>query len=1005
MTSHPRPASSAAALARLGFTDTARAAALLATPELAQLGGGGLTLLREIADTADPDQTLLGLIRLLEAAEQADHNAVDLAGLLDVLVLGSTTRTRLLAVLGVSTAFADQLAHHPEHWKALAAPSPRLPDELQEDLLAVVGADPRADVPVAALTGDDARNALRVGYRRRLIALAGRDLAHANPVSVVDMVTEELADLASAALEAALAVARAETPDHANCRLAVMGMGKCGGRELNYVSDVDVIYVAEPVAGVHEVDGLAVGAQLAQTLATVCSVTTAEGTLWPVDAALRPEGKDGPLVRTVASHVSYYKRWAKTWEFQALLKARLVAGDRDLGSAYLERIQPLVWSAVQRDNFVTDVQAMRRRVEQHVPKRESERQLKLGRGGLRDVEFSVQLLQLVHGRTEPRLRSGNTLEALEQLSTYGFIARDDAAAFDRAYRSLRVLEHRLQLARLRRTHVLPTSQKELRRLARAARLETVAGLDELWRTTRSIVRPLHERLFYRPILAAVASLTVAEATLSPDAARDRLKALGYSDPNGAIKNMEALTAGVSRRAAIQRQLLPVLLGWFAEGTDPDGGLLAFRKVSDALGSTHWYLKMLRDSGVAAERMAMVLSSSRAVAEWMTRQPESTQWLDEDSLTPPTLAELMTRVDAVVTRRESTADAVEAARQVRTREMLRTAIADVGGQLDIEAVGLALSHATIAAIGGALIACEREERAATALGAPPTRLAVIAMGRLGGDELSYGSDADVMFVHDPAPEADPVVAQAYAHAVCSRLQNQLKVNSPQLPVIIDTTLRPEGRDGPLVRTLESYEHYYQRWSAGWEAQALLRAMPIAGDAGLSAGFVELIDPLRYPAGGLSAGAVREIRRIKARVESERLPRGVAPKEHLKLGPGGIADVEWTVQLLQLCHGHDVPGLRTTRTLQALRAAVDAGLLSDDDADVLAAAWNKCSEVRNALMLWRNRASDALPNAVLDRVGVGRLTGYAPDETEQLAEDVQRLMRHARSVVDRVFYGEE
>lgn len=1005
-THRPRAATGSGALARLGFVDTQRATALLADPVLVGFvtGPAGDDLVREIASTADPDQGLLGLIRLLEAANDGDPALVETAGLHAMLGAPSTTRTRLLSVLGASTAFADQLAHHPEHWLVLGMPSPRLPDELRDDLLTHVGADPSAQVPVSTLVGVEARDALRIAYRRRLLALAGRDLAHATPVTVVDLVSVGLADLASAALEAALAIARAETPRHEICRLAVIGMGKCGGRELNYVSDVDVIYVAEPVEGADEADALAVGATLAQTLAGACSTTTTEGSLWPVDAALRPEGKDGPLVRTVASHVSYYQRWARTWEFQALLKARPVAGDRELGEAYAEQISPMVWSAVQRENFVSEVQAMRRRVEQTVPARESQRQLKLGKGGLRDVEFSVQLLQLVHGRTEPRLRSPNTLEALEELSTYGFIGRDDAAAFDRAYRTLRVLEHRLQLARLRRTHVLPTSDKDLRRLARAARLETVAGLEQVWKSTRAIVRPLHESLFYRPILAAVATLSVADARLSPEAAQDRLKALGYQDPNGALRHMQALTEGVSRRAAIQRQLLPVLLGWFAEGTDPDGGLLAFRKVSDALGTTPWYLKMLRDSGVAAERMATVLSSSRSVAELMTRQPESTQWLDEDSLTPTPLVDLVTRARAVVKRRYVTVDAVDAVRQVRTREVLRTAIADIGGQTDIETVGLALSRATIAAIDGALLACERDVQARDLLDRAPTRLCVIAMGRLGGQELSYSSDADVMFVHDPLPGANPTHAQEYAHAVCSRMQNLLKANSPQLPVVLDTTLRPEGRDGLLVRSVDSYAQYYQRWSAGWEAQALLRAAPIAGDAEVSERFVEVIDPLRYPAAGMSEAAVREIRRIKARVESERLPRGVLPKEHLKLGPGGIADVEWTVQLLQLCHGHEVPDLRTTRTLAALRAAVAAELLDAEDGEQLTEAWNTCSEVRNAVMLWRNRASDVMPSSVADRYAVGQLMGYEPDNTGQLEDDVRRVMRHARAVVDRVFYGE-
>ena len=244
-------------------------------------------------------------------------------------------------------------------------------------------------------------------------------------------------------------------------------MGKTGGGELNYVSDVDVIFVAEPADGVDEDTALRVGTALATATMRACSAPTAEGSLWPVDAALRPEGKQGPLVRTISSHKAYYERWAKTWEFQALLKAWVSAGDKEIGLRYKAEISPLVWEAAGRDNFVEDVQAMRRRVEQHVPANEAARQLKLGPGGLRDVEFSVQLLQLVHGRTDPSLRSATTLEALSALARGGYVGRDDAAILDRAYRHLRCLEHRIQLHRLRRTHLMPVAESDLRRLGRA----------------------------------------------------------------------------------------------------------------------------------------------------------------------------------------------------------------------------------------------------------------------------------------------------------------------------------------------------------------------------------------------------------------------------------------------------------------------------------------------------------------------------------------------------------
>ncbi len=1019
-------------MARLGFSDPEQAQRLLADPALAGLvdpledvfDDGVLSALGE---APDPDRALLSLVRLLEtwgsAARAPGSRQAHRADLLAALRSPGRGRDRLLAVLGGSLALGEHLARHPEHWTVLLDDQlgPLTAEQLRDELLQAVAAEPGPmdGQPVGTLSRAQATDALRVAYRRRLMAIAGRDLVAPDPIAELPTVAQELADLAAAALEAGLAIARADLPEGSTpCRIAVIGMGKCGGRELNYVSDVDVIYVVEPVGDAadptengartdDEAGALVTGSRLAAGLARACSTATAEGTLWPVDAALRPEGKAGPLVRTVDSHRSYYERWAQTWEFQALLKARVVAGDVALGEAYLAAIRPMVWRAAERDHFVEDVQAMRRRVEEHVPAKEATRQLKLGPGGLRDVEFSVQLLQLVHGRGDPRLRSGNTLEALEALSAFGYVGRDDASELERAYRMLRTLEHRIQLNRLHRTHVMPDSPHDLRWIGRSFgfRRDPARELDELWRRHALEVRRLHEKLFYRPLLAAAARLTTDEVRLTPQAAQLRLAALGYRDPAGAMHHLAALTSGVSRRAAIQRQLLAVMLGWFADGADPDAGLLAFRRVSEQLGTSHWYLKMLRDSGAAAERMAHVLSASQLVAGLLEHGPEAVVMFGEDAeLTPRPREEIVTAARRAVDRHAEDADAaVLAARAVRRREIVRTGIADVVGLLDLVDVGSALSSAAIAALEGALRAASIRVAARLPERQLPTRLLVVGMGRLGGDELGYGSDADVMFVHEPIEGADEKAAHDAATAVVSELRRLLRTVGPEPALEVDPDLRPEGRNGPLVRSLSSYAQYYERWSATWEAQALTRAVPVAGDAELGRRFIDLVDPLRWPHGGVSDAAVREIRRIKARVEAERLPRGADPHRHLKLGRGGMSDVEWTVQLLQLRHAHEVEALRTPSTTRALAAAVHAGVLDHTDGEILLSAWRLASRVRNATVLWRGRSSDALPNTTHELDGVARIVGYPPGSAGHLDEDYQRATRRARAVVERVFYG--
>ncbi len=999
-----RTLTSAGRLARLGFADVARAEHLLsaaALPSVASLGGSQ-EVLEALGNAPDPDLALLGLVRLVEAAADDEREA-----LVSALVgADPMVRERLAAVLGTSAALGDHLARHPVHWRGFAGPTgAERPSAaaLRAALLRAVGADPAAAAPVATTSGRDGADALRVAYRWALLGTAIRDLT---ADARLDDVAGELADLAAATLDAALALARADLPHSAEpCRLAVVAMGKCGGRELNYVSDVDVIFVAEPMAGGDEGAALATATRLATGLMTACSAQTPEGVIWPVDANLRPEGRSGALVRTLSSHLAYYQRWAQTWEFQALLKARPVAGDLDLGRAYVDAVAPLVWRAADRPHFVEDVQAMRRRVEDTLPAREAERQLKLGRGGLRDVEFSVQLLQLVHGRSDVFLRSPTTLDALEALSTHGYVGRVDAAELDRAYRFLRTLEHRIQLHRLRRTHVVPDEPADLRRIARSMGLrgDPVVDLDREWRRHRLEVRRLHEKLFYRPLLNAVARLEPGEARLTPEAARQRLEALGYVDPESALRHLAALTSGVSRRAAIQRTLLPVLLGWFAEAPAPDAGLLAFRQVSDSLGSTHWYLGLLRDAGAAAERLARVLATSRYATDLLLRAPESVRMLaDDDELAPPGRAALSAEALAATGRHADPEQAIGAVRALRRRELFRVAVGDLLGRLDEVQVGEALTDVAAATVDGALAAAVRavEDR----LGGPlPTRLAVLAMGRFGGHELGYASDADVLFVHDPEPGADERAATDAAHAVANEMRRLLALPGPDPQLLVDADLRPEGRQGPLVRTLASYAAYYERWALVWERQALLRCEPVAGDRLLGERFTALVEPLRHPPGGLTEADVREIRRIKARVEAERLPRGADPTLHTKLGRGGLADVEWTAQLLQLRHAAEHVDLRTTRTLAALDAAASAGLLDPDDAATLAAAWRLATRVRNALMLVRGRPSDSVPTGGRELAGVASVLGYAPGHSAQLVEDYRRTTRRARGVVERAFYA--
>ena len=959
-------------LARSGFADLSAA-----RHGLAALPDG---MAAAFAVAADPDRALRAILALHEAAPRA----------VDGMLAAPEHAGRVLRVLGASEGLAGFLQRHPGQLDALREQLDGPPDAAAYRAL-LGGA-------VHGTEGEPGWNALRIAYRRELLRLAAWDLEQPDGLAVVDRVGSALADLAGAALDASLALARtaARFPaeEVAATRLAIIGMGKAGARELNYLSDVDVIFVAGGGGELSDERAVEIATRLAMDTMKGIGELAVEPPLWEVDANLRPEGKDGALVRTLASHRAYYERWAKGWEFQALLKARPLAGDPELGVEYVDMVAPMIWSSAAREGFVDSVQRMRERVTAHIPADEVDIQLKLGPGGLRDVEFTIQLLQLVHGLADPSVRRRSTLEGLQVLAEGGYIGRVESAEFAADYRFLRLLEHRLQLDRLRRTHLMPREEPALRVLARATGLATTAdGLLEAWQRVKLEVRTLHERLFYRPLLSAVAALPEEGYALTSEQAEARLAAIGFADPRGALRHIGALTGGVARRAQIQRALLPVMLQWFAEGADPDYGLLAFRRLSDDLGEAYWFLRMLRDSSGAAQRLTHVLSSSRFVGVLLERIPDAAAWLENDNeLRPRSLEELLEETAATVARHaaDETA-AAKALRTARRREVLRLALGSILGVVPIEELGRGLSAITTAMLTGVLALARPEPDG--------IEFAIVAMGRYGGGELGFGSDADIMYVYRPSG-AEPEEAQRTAERIVkdmTRLTEDLR-----LPLDLDAGLRPEGKNGAIVRSLDSYRAYYERWSLTWEAQALLRADAAVGDEELRAAFTALADEIRYPA-AIGETEVREIKRIKARVESERLPQGADPARHLKLGRGSLSDVEWYVQLLQLRHAAEEPTLRSPSTLDALEAARAAGLVADADAERLRAAWLFASRTRSALTLWTAKTADLLPVDRRQLEGVARLMGYPNGGASRLEEDYLRTTRLARQVFERGFYG--
>jgi glutamate-ammonia-ligase adenylyltransferase len=832
----------------------------------------------------------------------------------------------------------------------------------------------------ALLSADEPARALRRWKQSEITRIAGRDL-----LAIADLrtVARDLAALADACLDVALELAEPDVP------MAVIGMGKLGGAELNYASDVDVLFV-------HEGNGATEAAEhAARRVLRVMSEPTAEGIVFRTDADLRPEGRAGALSRSLESYAAYWERWARTWELQALIKARAVAGDTPLAEAFMERIPRFVWPDVLSPDAVSDVRAMKSRTEEMLRRKGvDDREVKRGTGGIRDIEFAVQLLQLVHGRHDTSVRERSTLDALEALARGGYVTTDDARDLDDAYVWLRTVEHRLQLVDEHQTHTIPDSAQARTHLARVLgfrdrlNVSALEAFETEHQRRRARVRAIHEKLFFAPVLDTLAGI----GPLPEAAAEARLAAFGFHDMAQTRAALNELAGGLTRRSRVMQQLLPAILEWLSETPDPDLGLLQLRRLTEGYTRSSTIARRFRETPVTAQRTARILGSSRVLGLALHRQPDFVDALADDDLLaqPVTRDQLVDEALDTLDWRDDESGRIAGLRRFKRRRLLRIGARDLLGFASLADVERDMSNLADATVEAALRSLE-----------PDLRFAVIGLGRLGGRELSYASDLDLLFVYEGTATAD----FASGERVAERLVAAIGATTTEGSAFrVDARLRPEGKQGALARSLDGYRAYYERWGQTWEFQALTRARSVAGDAELGAAFVDLANGYSYR-DPFPVEWRREIRRTKARIERERVPAGEDSRFHLKLGRGSLSDVEFTVQLLQLEHGGTDVSVRDPSTLRALETLAARGHIARDDAEQLAAAYVLCERARNARYLLTGMPSDALPVDGDESVKLGRMLGYAEDPSRTLREEYRRESRRARAVVERVFYGRD
>jgi glutamate-ammonia-ligase adenylyltransferase len=992
------PPSLVAALRTAGVADTD---ALVARLSASWPGGAPPTpVLAAFARAPDPALAVASLIRLRDALPEA----------VEAAAADATRGAALVALLGASNMMVRLLIAEPMHWPALLG--------AEEARTSIPAVEPRPEPPMAA-SPEELAHLLRVFKRRRVLLIAARDLLGR---STLTETMTELSRLAEDALEVAVAAVRARlvaahgdvVVDGVPLGFSVLGMGKLGGGELNFSSDIDLVYVyadggTESTGGPRgTLSAREFMSRLAEGVTRALHQATDEGFVFRVDLRLRPEGTNGPIVNSLANALLYYESWGQTWERAAYLKARPVAGDRALGEALLRDLEPFVYRRYLDYATLEDLKQMKARVKRTLAASPDKgMNVKLGRGGIREVEFVIQSLQLIHAGKDERIRERNSLAALARFVETRYLSADESRRLADAYRFLRDVEHKIQLVDERQTQVIPSGEGEVQLARRLGYrdLDPAAALARFQADRRrhmDAVATSFADLFYG------SQATMAEADdgryarllagLDDDAekAEAGLAALGFRDPRSARDDLVLLRDGPpsSRATPRRKQLLlavvPALLGEVARAPDPDLALRHLAGFMGAIGARSSFLALLAENPATLRVLVRLFGSSDFLSQILIRHPEMLDSLVRADLVrlevPKTdlAAELTSLIDGT----ESYESRLDALRRFRHEQFLRIGINDLDNLLPFHVASSQLSDLADVCLDAAWRVAEEETRRRYGVEVVPGRFAVVGLGKLGAREITYNSDLDLIFVYVPtAAETGPVSVHEFFTTLAQTLMTTLQVQTREGRMYsIDTRLRPSGNQGPLVSSLESFARYHAESAQLWERQAMIKARGVAGEPALRSEVETIIDRFVY-AQPLRDDEVAEIHRLRMRLEHE-LAGDERAEFNIKAGRGGLLDIEFMVQMKQLRHGTDLPAIRRRATRHALMALAAAGVVPPEQADTIEQSYAFLRVLTNRLRIERDqpvesleREGDRLP-ALARRLGY---TGSNEAVARQLLDD--------------------
>ena len=955
-----------------------------------------VTLLAEIINaallSADPDTALNLLERCMGTADPQEFSAV---------LHQPLRRVQLLTVMGGSPFLAGLLCRKEDCFSTLFVREgvDRSCDE--ETMLS----DLRQKIP-ETVSFAELKQELRLFKNEQILRIGSRDLCG---LASLEEVTAELSALASAALQRAIEVCTVQLNEEygepqeeteAGLRPAefcVLGMGKFGGRELNFSSDIDLIYCysspqGRTRGGSKEADGIELHryfVKLAELLTRAVGQVTEDGFVFRVDTRLRPDGNNGDLAVSISAAELYYESWGQSWERAAMLKARPVAGNLALGEELLARIEPFIYRRYLDFGMIEDIQIMKQKINVSLNrKQESECNLKLGRGGIREIEFFIQALQLVNAGKKPHLRERNSLKSLKLLLQEKLITAEEEQLLSDAYRFLRTAEHRIQIVQERQTHSLPKKSLEMLALARRCGFTDEHEFQAELERQRAGVSGIFNDLFHSDEVEKEELLPevnfILDSESDSDLVKDILEERGFKNPDGAYDALNLLRGSspdyrlTARGGRCLDRLAPHMLNELLKSPSPDQALNNLESFLKVLRAKTVFFSLLAENPKIVELLVALFGSSQLLSRNFIQRPELLDTMVSSSYAisfklQETMSEELAEQMAMAADYEQKLDVL---RRYRNEEFLRIALNDLQDQMGQTEGTVQLSWLASVCLDQAVQLGKKELAARygmpTLTGhqeeAKEAEFAIVGMGKLGGLELSYHSDLDIIFINEgdgqtiPTDGTDPdrfrsISNRDYYARLAQRIITVLTLVTREGFVYqIDTRLRPSGNQGPLVTSLAAFESYHQESAQPWERQAMTKALVVSGSSEFRSRCQTLIEQLTYER-PLPENLQSEIYRLRGRMEKE-IAREEQERFNIKTGRGGIVDVEFLTQYMQLLYGGRYPELRHQNTLRVLKQLETLELIPEAESAILIKGYKFLRRLENKLRLIHDQSISQL-----------------------------------------------